>query len=135
MPQSFIDIGFAPNDRLGDPIREAFDKANQNFTELYERQLGGIAENVYYVSKNGDDSNAGESLGQAFLTVKRAVQVVTAFLDENPDRRACIFVKAGDYTEINPIVCPPRLSIVGDSLRSVTIRPQNTGEDIFHIQN
>jgi len=40
MSQQFIGIGFAPNDRLGDPIRNAFDKANQNFTELYNRQLG-----------------------------------------------------------------------------------------------
>lgn len=135
MSQQFIGIGVAPNDRLGDPIREAFDKANQNFTELYNRQLGAIAENVYYVSKSGSDANAGDALGSAFLTVKRAVQVATAFLEENTDRTACIFVKAGDYSEINPIVCPPRLSIVGDSLRSVTIRPQNTTQDIFHIQN
>lgn len=135
MSQQFIGIGFAPNDRLGDPIRNAFDKANQNFTELYNRQLGGITENVYYVSKNGDDSNSGEALGQAFATVKRAVQVATAFLEQNTDRRACIFVKAGDYTEDNPIVCPPRLSIVGDSLRSVTIRPETVNEDIFHVQD
>lgn len=135
MGQQFIDIGFVPNDRLGDPIREAFDKTNQNFDELYNRQLGGVAENVYYVSKDGDDSDNGDSLGKAFLTVKRAVQVATSFLDENTDRRACIFVKSGDYTEINPIVCPPRLSVVGDSLRSVTIRPETTDEDIFHIQN
>lgn len=135
MSQQFIDIGFVPNDRLGDPIREAFDKTNQNFNELYNRQLGGVADNVYYVSKNGDDSNNGDSLGKAFLTIKRAVEVATAFLQENTEKRACIFVKSGDYTEINPIVCPPRLSIVGDSLRSVTVRPDTTTQDIFHIQN
>jgi len=135
MSQQFIDIGFVPNDRLGDPIREAFDKTNQNFNELYDRQLGGVADNVYYVSKSGDDSNNGDSLGKAFLTIKRAVEVATAFLQENTEKRACIFVKSGDYTEINPIVCPPRLSIVGDSLRSVTVRPDTTTQDIFHIQN
>jgi len=32
-------------------------------------------------------------------------------------------------------VCPPRLSIVGDSLRSVTIRPEIVDEDIFHVQD
>lgn len=135
MGQRFIDIGFAPNDRLGDPIREAFDKTNQNFTQLFNQQLGGVAENVYYVSKDGNDSNNGDSLGKAFLTVHRAVDVARAFLEENPEKRAIIFVKAGDYTEINPIVCPPRLSIWGDSLRSVTIRPETVDQDIFHIQN
>lgn len=35
MAQQTINIGTAPNDGTGDPIRTAFDKANQNFTELY----------------------------------------------------------------------------------------------------
>lgn len=35
MAQQTIDIGASPNDGTGDPIRTAFDKTNQNFTELY----------------------------------------------------------------------------------------------------
>ena len=35
MTQQVIDIGAAPNDGTGDTIREAFDKVNDNFTELY----------------------------------------------------------------------------------------------------
>lgn len=35
MAQQTIDIGSAPNDGTGDPLRDAFDKANDNFTELY----------------------------------------------------------------------------------------------------
>lgn len=35
MAQQTIDIGSAPNDGTGDPIRDAFDKTNDNFTELY----------------------------------------------------------------------------------------------------
>ncbi len=35
MTQQVIDIGSAPNDGTGDTIREAFDKVNDNFTELY----------------------------------------------------------------------------------------------------
>lgn len=37
MAQEIINIGAAPNDGLGDPIREAFAKCNNNFTELYNR--------------------------------------------------------------------------------------------------
>lgn len=35
MPQQLINIGAAANDNTGDPIRTAFEKANDNFTELY----------------------------------------------------------------------------------------------------
>jgi len=35
MTQQIIDIGSAPNDGTGDTIREAFEKVNENFTDLY----------------------------------------------------------------------------------------------------
>lgn len=35
MAQQLINIGEAVNDKRGDPLRTAFDKVNQNFTELY----------------------------------------------------------------------------------------------------
>ena len=35
MPQKLINIGSSANDKTGDPLRTAFDKVNQNFTELY----------------------------------------------------------------------------------------------------
>ena len=37
MAQEIIDVGTAPNDGLGDPIRTAFIKCNDNFTQLYIR--------------------------------------------------------------------------------------------------
>lgn len=40
MAQQTIDIGAAPNDGTGDPIRDAFDKCNDNFTELYGSLAG-----------------------------------------------------------------------------------------------
>ena len=35
MAQEIINVGAAPNDGQGDPIREAFTKCNDNFTELF----------------------------------------------------------------------------------------------------
>jgi hypothetical protein len=35
MAKQVINIGISPNDKSGDPIRSAFNKVNQNFTELY----------------------------------------------------------------------------------------------------
>lgn len=40
MAQQTINIGTVPNDGTGDPIRTAFDKANDNFTELYAGLVG-----------------------------------------------------------------------------------------------
>lgn len=135
MAIQLINIGTAPDDGTGDPLRTAYAKCNQNFLELYGTPLGGIVPNVYYVAKNGNDSNAGNALGQAFLTIRRAVQVATAYLQNNPAERVCIFVKSGDYTEINPIVLPRNLTIWGDNLRSVSVRPATPNLDIFHVQN
>lgn len=35
MPQENIDIGASANDGTGDPLRTAFEKTQNNFTELY----------------------------------------------------------------------------------------------------
>jgi hypothetical protein len=37
MAQLTINVGSAPNDGLGDPIRTAYQKCNSNFNELYSR--------------------------------------------------------------------------------------------------
>lgn len=43
MAKQTIGIGAAPNDGTGDPIRDAFDKVNDNFTELYVPQIQSVA--------------------------------------------------------------------------------------------
>ena len=37
MAQQTINIGTAPDDHTGDPVRTAFQKTNDNFTEVYAR--------------------------------------------------------------------------------------------------
>ncbi len=39
MAKQVINIGTSPNSRRGDPLRVAFNKTNQNFTELYDRPV------------------------------------------------------------------------------------------------
>lgn len=94
-----------------------------NTTEL----VAGDTEidNVLYVAKNGSDSNNGRSLSAPFLTIKAALAVATA--------KTTVFVKSGDYTEDNPVTIPANVSVVGDNLRTVTIRPLNTTSDIFYV--
>lgn len=51
MAQQLINIGTAANDRTGDTWRDAFDKTNQNFTELYGLQG---ADPVVFVAQESD---------------------------------------------------------------------------------
>jgi hypothetical protein len=83
--------------------------------------------NVLYVSKNGNDSNNGSSINKSFLTIKAALAVATD--------GTTVFVKSGDYTEANPVTIPTGVSVVGDSLRAVTIRPLTTNAHIFYVNN
>ena len=87
----------------------------------------GDATNVLYVSKDGNDSNSGNSLESAKLTIAGACAVATT--------GTTIFVKSGDYTETNPVSVPAGVGIVGDNLRTVTVRPATPTSDIFHVRN
>jgi hypothetical protein len=50
MPQQIINIGAAANDRTGDTWRDAMDKSNDNFTELY----GSTLTNVVAITQESD---------------------------------------------------------------------------------
>lgn len=43
MTQQIIDVGAIPNDGEGDPLRPAFVKINENFTELFESGTGNLS--------------------------------------------------------------------------------------------
>jgi hypothetical protein len=43
MSQLIIDVGAIPNDGEGDPLRNAFIKINDNFTELFEQGTGNLS--------------------------------------------------------------------------------------------
>ena len=44
MSQQIIDIGAAPNDGTGEPLRQAFEAVNSNFTEIYT--AGPVGSNI-----------------------------------------------------------------------------------------
>ena len=94
-------------------------------TEVVRVGAGATVTNVLYVTKDGSDNNTGQKLGDAKLTIKGAVSVASA--------GDVIRVSSGTYVEDNPIVLPEQVSIVGDSLREVSITPQNPGSDLFHV--
>lgn len=89
--------------------------------------VGSGVTNVMYVSKSGSDTNSGNSLTSSKLTIKSALATASY--------GTTIFVKSGDYTENNPMTVPAGVAVVGDSLRTVTVRPLNKTQDLFWVNN
>ena len=81
--------------------------------------------NTLYVTKDGNDGNSGLTVSDSKATIKSAVGIAT--------EGTVIKVAAGTYVEDNPIKVPAQVSIVGDTLREVTVSPANVDKDVFHV--
>ena len=46
-----------------------------------------------------------------------------------------IYLKSGDYVINNPIQLTEKMAIVGDNLRTTTIRPRNVDSDLFYVKS
>lgn len=82
--------------------------------------------NVFFVSKEGSDSNDG-SLNRPYLTIKQALTAAS--------NGTTIKISSGTYTETNPLTVPTNVSVIGESLRNVTVIPANTSADVFWLNN
>jgi len=83
------------------------------------------APNVLYVAKDGNDEHNGTSIDNAKLTIAGAISIAQT--------GTTIKILSGTYNENNPIEVPAFVSIVGDSLKTVTVVPNNSTQDIFHV--
>ena len=94
-------------------------------TEVVRVGAGATVTNVIYVTKDGNDNNTGLKLGDAKATIKSAVGIAST--------GDIVKVSAGSYLEDNPISLQPQVSIVGDSLREVSVVPNNVDQDLFYL--
>jgi hypothetical protein len=95
-------------------------------TDIIRIGAGATVTNLLYVTTDGSDNNTGKKLGDAKRTIRGAIAAATT--------GTVIKISAGSYIENNPIKIPEQVSIVGDSLREVSITPQNQG-DLFYVSN
>ena len=94
-------------------------------TDIIRIGAGATVTNIIYVTEDGNDTNTGRKLGDAKATIAGAIAESTT--------GTVIKVSAGTYLENNPLVIPEQVSIVGDSLREVSVSPQNADEDLFYV--
>lgn len=123
-------------------IRKEMNVWHDNAWQLLNAEsLRGIAEslvpNRLHVSMSGNDANSGLSWFAAKKTIKSACAEAAKLIANNQmtPEHVTILVASGDYTEQNPIVVPEGVSIVGDNLRSVTVRPINTTLNVFLLES
>ena len=110
----------------GDPV-VTLNPLNQSIALLrsyMDRPVG----NVIYVTGNGHDDNSGNSVANALANVH------TALLRAEP--WTTVFVKSGDYILYEqPVTIKRRVGLVGDNLRTTTIRPAERTKDMFYVNN
>jgi hypothetical protein len=71
MTQEVIDIGTAPNDGLGDPLRTAFAKTNNNFSQLFA--AGGVSG----ISNGSSNVNIPQANGNVVISSAGTANVLT----------------------------------------------------------
>ena len=95
---------------------------------LLRSQIEAPVSNVLYVSKSGNDNNSGNSIANALANIHVALNRANSW--------TTVFVKSGEYTLYQqPVTIKPRVGLVGDNLRTTTIRPANVTQDMFYVTN
>jgi hypothetical protein len=101
----------------------------------------GYIEKVFYVAEDGNDSNDGKTLNTSFRTIKAAAIAASASIAASPPAsvpyRMTIRVEPGYYSEQAPITVPSNVSIIGNDLRTVVVRPTSatSGSNLFLVNN
>ena len=80
-----------------------------------------------FVSFEGNDSNTGLLNNDAKKTIKAAAALAL------PGDTIKVF--PGTYVENNPIILAKNVSVEGTELRNCLVSPQNTGLDLFHVND
>ena len=90
------------------------------------RPSGVQTKRTLYVTKNGCDTNSGLLEGDAKFTIGAAAAIA--------QEGDTIKVRSGVYSENNPIGLRTDVAVTGEDLRLVTVVPQNTNKDVFHVR-
>jgi hypothetical protein len=88
MTQQIINIGTTANDKHGDPIRTAFTKVNQNFTELYSAIIipSQTNQSGKYLKTNGTSLTWSDGPSLGYITFNQnTITGENSYLTLGPD--------------------------------------------------
>jgi hypothetical protein len=108
---------------------------NQTISPFFQ-PLGGEPTQIKYPSISGAAAvNDIENLFNVVIDIFSGNPIPTIVANRFQQIPITIQVASGDFYIDNPIIIPDLCSVVGDSLRSVVVRPLNSGKDMFRIRN
>ena len=95
------------------------------------QNLGLDIGNTFYVARNGADTDGGFHPAGPFLTLKRALDAA----DASTQGPVTIRIAPGEYEEITPLVVPSNVTIIGEDMRNVKVKPASAylNNDVFHL--
>ena len=89
--------------------------------------------NIFYVAKGGNDTYTGDHPQAPLLTLKEALDRC----DASTTGPVTVFMYPGEYEEICPLEVPDNVSILGNDIRNVIIKPTagTNDKDIFLLND
>lgn len=90
----------------------------------------GTFQRVFHVRKNGVDDIVDTQRGKNYFKPWKTVRYALEQADDDYQGTTVILVSTGEYQEVLPLIVPKNTAIVGEELRSVTIRANEPIESL-----
>lgn len=100
----------------------------QGSAVVFDVDISVSSYDVTALRKVSIDSNRGKTISNSFLTIEAAI--------DSANTGTTIFVKSGDYTLNNAnggIEIPANVSIVGDNLRTTSVKGVDVTKDLLYV--